>query len=379
MNAGNAVTEIDAAGALARQRAGSILVDVRDPNEWALGTPVGALKISLGEVAQRLSQELAERDVEILTICASGTRSMRAAQALAERGFSRAVSVRGGVIAWQAARLPWDAPDSLDADARERYSRHLLLPEIGIAGQQLLRRSRVVVVGAGGLGSPAALYLAAAGVGKLRIIDDDRVERSNLQRQVLHSDPRVGTPKVESAQATLGALNPTVTIEAVQARLVAANVEQHLSDADVVVDGSDNFPTRYLVNDACVALGKPLVYGAVQRFEGQVGVFWPGHASGSVACYRCLFPEPPRAEDAPNCAQAGVLGVVPGIIGLLQANEAIKLLLGIGTPLLGRLLMFDALGTRFRELALPRDPNCPACGPNAKRGVYVEYDAVCAT
>jgi molybdopterin/thiamine biosynthesis adenylyltransferase len=224
----------------------------------------------------------------------------------------------------------------------------------------------VLIVGAGGLGSPAAFYLAAAGVGCLRIVDDDHVERSNLQRQVLHQDARVGMLKVESALATLHALNPRVKVETAAERVTSANVDSLIAGVDVVFDGADNFATRYLLNEACIASGKPLVYGAVQRFEGQASVFWPGHPSGTGPCYRCLFPEPPRPEDAPNCAEAGVLGVMPGLIGMIQANETLKLLLGVGEPLLGRVLCVDALGGRFRELRLARDPDCPGCGPNRR-------------
>jgi len=264
---------------------------------------------------------------------------------------------------------------ALDADAVDRYSRHLLLPEIGVAGQLTLQQSRVVLVGAGGLGSPAALYLAAAGIGTLVIIDDDRVERSNLQRQVLHTDARVGIAKVESAGIALQALNPRVQSDLRNERLHAGNVEALLRDAAVVIDGADNFSTRYLLNAACLQLKLPLVYGAVHRFTGQVSVFDSRRVDSP--CYRCLFPEPPSAADAPNCSEAGVLGVLPGIIGLLQASEAIKLLLGIGAPLVGRLLCFDALAASFRELRLPRDAQCPGCGTDAHFGGYEDIAKIC--
>src|SRR5690606_33967663 len=252
---------------------------------------------------------------------------------------------------------------AVDEDFHERYSRHLLLPEIGASGQRRLEAASVVVVGAGGLGSPAAFYLAAAGVGQLRLIDDDVVERSNLQRQILHTDADVGVAKVESAHTRLSALNPRVTVEPVAERLDSANVERLIAEADVVLDGGDNFPVRYLLNDACVHLGKPLVYGAVHRFEGQVSVFDAGRERGRVPCYRCLFPEPPPPEAAPNCSEAGVLGVLPGVVGMLQATEALKLLLHVGEPLTGRLLHFDALAMRFRETRLAADPECPVCAP----------------
>jgi sulfur-carrier protein adenylyltransferase/sulfurtransferase len=286
-------------------------------------------------------------------------------------------SVAGGTEAWAAAGLPMLRPD-LDQDFAERYSRHLRLPEVGLEGQRRLEAARVLLLGAGGLGSPAAFYLAAAGVGSLRLVDDDLVERSNLQRQVLHTEARIGSPKVESAAATLSALNPRTRIEAVRERADSANVERLLDGVDVVIDGADNFPARYLLNDACVKLGKPLIYGAVHRFEGQASVFDAGRNRGQAPCYRCLFPEPPPPEAAPNCAEAGVLGVLPGVVGLLQATEAIKLILGLGEPLVGRLLQFDALSMRFRETRLRADPDCPVCAPGRPFPGYIDYAAFCA-
>ena len=262
-------------------------------------------------------------------------------------------------------------------DFNERYSRHLLLQEVGAEGQRRLEGSRVLMIGAGGLGSPAAFYLAAAGVGHLRIADDDVVDRSNLQRQILHTEARIGEPKVASAQATLGALNPRTQVEAMQARVTSDNIERLLDGVDVVLDGADNFPVRYLLNDACVKLGIPLVYGAVQRFEGQVSVFDAGRHRGELPCYRCLFPEPPPPEFAPNCAEAGVLGVLPGVIGLLQATEVVKLLLGIGDSLAGRLLQFDALSMRFRETRLRHDPGCAVCAVGRPFPGYIDYAAFC--
>jgi len=295
---------------------------------------------------------------------------------LQEMGYRRIASVEGGFLRWNAEGLPIDA-GILDADASERYSRHLLLPEVGAIGQKKLSAARVALIGAGGLGSPSALYLAAAGVGMLTLIDDDKVDKSNLQRQVLHTDARVGTPKTESARIALNALNPRVRIDARAERLRAANVEALIRDHDVVIDGADNFPTRYLLSAACLRLRIPLVYGAVHRFTGQVSVFDPRREDSP--CYRCLFPEPPAAADAPNCAEAGVLGVLPGIIGLLQANEAIKLLLNIGQPLVGRLLCFDALAASFRELRLPRDPGCPGCGAEVEFNGYEDIAQICAS
>jgi len=372
------IPEIDPATALARLRAGALLVDVRAAHERALGMAEGAL----GAAREALEAEPgaflppAGAGVEILLICQSGRRSMLAAQALQARGYRNLASVAGGTTAWAAAGLPMSRP-AADADFLDRYSRHLRLPEVGLEGQQRLARMTMLLLGAGGLGSPAALYLAAAGVGALRIVDDDVVERSNLQRQVLHADDRIGVPKVASAEATLRALNPRIRVEAVNARLDSGNVERLLEGVDVVVDGADNFAVRYLLNDACVKLGKPLVYGAVHRFEGQVSVFDAGRARGAKPCYRCLFPEPPAAADAPNCSEAGVLGVLPGLVGLLQATEAIKLALGIGEPLAGRLLHVDALGMRFRETRLAPDPHCAVCAPGTPFPGYIDYVAFC--
>ena len=259
-----------------------------------------------------------------------------------------------------------------------RYSRHLLLEEIDVEGQERLLASHAVIIGAGGLGSPAAFYLAAAGVGHLRIADDDVVDRSNLQRQILHTDASIGQSKVASAAARLAALNPRTKVDAICERVTAANIERLLEGVDVVLDGGDNFSVRYLLNDACVQLRKPLVYGAVHRFEGQLSVFDAGRQRGHAPCYRCLFPEPPPAEAAPNCAEAGVLGVLPGVIGILQATEVLKLLLGIGEPLAGRILQFDALGMRFREFTVSADPQCPVCAPDRAFLGYVDDAAVCA-
>jgi molybdopterin/thiamine biosynthesis adenylyltransferase/rhodanese-related sulfurtransferase len=370
------VFELDPVEAQLRQRGGALLVDVREAHERALGMADGARGIALGELVESPAA-LLDANAEILLICQSGKRSMRAAQALREAGFSRVASVRGGTARWRDEGLPMREPE-LDADFAERYSRHLRLQDVGLEGQRKLEAARMLVVGAGGLGSPSAYYLAAAGVGTLRIADDDVVDRSNLQRQILHADARIGMPKVESAAMALSALNPRTRIEALHERITSANVERMLDGVDVVVDGGDNFPVRYLLNDACVKLGKPLVYGAVQRFEGQASVFDAGRHRGEAPCYRCLFPEPPPPDAAPNCAEAGVLGVLPGVIGLLQATEAIKLVLGIGAPLTGRLLQFDALAMRFRETRLSPDPQCPVCAPGVVFPGYVDYAAFCA-
>jgi molybdopterin/thiamine biosynthesis adenylyltransferase/rhodanese-related sulfurtransferase len=370
------VRELDPAEALQRQRDGALLVDVREAHERALGMAEGAHGIALAELVETPAS-LLDANAEILLICQSGKRSMRAAQALLEAGFVRVASVRGGTARWQAEALPMREAE-FDADFGERYSRHLRLQDVGLEGQRKLEAARVLVVGAGGLGSPSAFYLAAAGIGTLRIADDDVVDRSNLQRQILHADARIGMAKVESATVALSALNPRTRIEALQERITSANVERMLEGVDVVVDGADNFPVRYLLNDACVKLGKPLVYGAVQRFEGQASVFDAGRHRGEAPCYRCLFPEPPPPDAAPNCAEAGVLGVLPGVIGLLQATEAVKLILGIGAPLTGRLLQFDALAMRFRETRLTPDPQCPVCALGRAFPGYIDYAAFCA-
>jgi sulfur-carrier protein adenylyltransferase/sulfurtransferase len=369
------IREITPAEAYALMSRGARLVDVRERDEHALGLPRGALALPRAELEADASKAQAGVG-DLVLICGSGKRSLLAAQALAAQGHARLHSVIGGYTAWLAAGLPVDASE--DRDFLERYSRHLRLPQVGLEGQRHLQRSRVLLVGAGGLGSPAALYLAAAGVGRLRIVDDDFVERSNLQRQVLHAEARIGSPKVDSAAVALAALNPGVKVEPVQARVDADSIDALMDGVDVVVDGADNFPTRYLLSDACVLHARPLVYGAVHRFEGQASVFDAGRQRGVAPCYRCLFPQPPLPEDAPNCSEAGVLGVLPGIIGLLQANETLKLLLGIGTSLSGRLLHFDALAMRFRETRLGADPDCPVCAPGRVFPGYRQLEALCA-
>ncbi len=377
-------SECDVTEVKARIADGAHFFDVRELDEQVSGRPLDARPLPLSGLEQG-TIELPGRGRPLVLICARGQRSLRAAAWLRERGFDDVISVRGGLDAWRAAGLPMSAGEAtgaalaLDADALARYDRHLRLASVGAAGQQRLMASRVVVVGAGGLGSPVAFYLAAAGVGTLVLVDDDRVDRSNLQRQILHTEAAVGAPKVDSARERLLALNPRIRIETVDGRLAPENVESLLRDADVVVDGSDNFATRYLVDAACRELGVPLVYGAVERFTGQVSVFDAGRQRGRAPCYRCLFPEPPGADAAPNCAEGGVLGVLPGLIGMLQATEALKLLLGIGDPLVGRLLMVDALGMRFRELALEADPGCPGCGVHAVFEGYAAIETFCAS
>lgn len=370
------IPEVLPAEALARQTQGALLIDVREDGERAAGSPSGALGLSRGFLELRIEQAQPDRDRPLLVLCGSGVRSLLAAESLQRLGYRDVHSVTGGYERWKAEGLPV-ASGTHDVDAVERYARQLRLPQVGEAGQAKLAAARIVLLGAGGLGAPAALYLAAAGVGQLTLIDDDCVERSNLHRQVIHADARVGMPKTESARMTLAALNPRVTVLTHTERLQAANVEALLGGHDVLIDGADNFPSRYLLSAAALRLKLPMVYGAVERFAGQVSVFDPRNAASP--CYRCLFPEPPAAADAPNCSEAGVLGVLPGVIGLLQATEALKLILGIGEPLTGRLLSFDALGMHFRETCLPRDPDCPGCGRNAAFNGYEDIARFCAS
>ena len=349
------------------------IVDVREQNEWDAGHIPGAELIPLGTVAQVAAERLPTKDERIVVHCAAGVRSAVAAYQLQQLGYTNVSSMAGGFSAWRELGLPVEAP--LTSAQLERYSRHLLIPEVGIGGQQKLLNSKVLMVGAGGLGSPAAYYLAAAGVGTLGIVDSDVVDATNLQRQILHSSERIGEPKVESAKRTLEALNPDVRVVGYRERLDSSNIDRIIADYDVIVDGADNFPTRYLLNDASVKWRKPIVHGSIYRFEGQVTVFKPFEGP----CYRCLFHEPPPPELAPSCAEAGVLGVLPGVIGTIQANEAIKLLLGMGEPLIGRYLLFDALDATFREVKLRRDPKCPVCGENPTITEYIDYEGFCAS
>ncbi|MBB3344614.1 molybdopterin-synthase adenylyltransferase MoeB [Luteimonas sp. RC10] len=373
------IPEISPDEALRRRRAGARLIDVREAHERVTGIAEGAEGVDRATLEAAPQVHVPDRAAPLLLICQSGRRSLQAAHALAAAGYTDVASVAGGTSRWQAEGLPTVLPDGdIDLDFHDRYSRHLRLPEVGLDGQRRLAEATVLVTGAGGLGSPAAYYLAAAGVGTLRIADDDVVDRSNLQRQILHAEDRIGQPKVASAATTLGALNPRTRIEAVAERVTSANIDRLIDGVDVVLDGADNFPVRYLLNDACVLHRTPLVYGAVHRFEGQVSVFDAGRERGRCPCYRCLFPEPPPAEDAPNCSEVGVLGVLPGVIGLLQATEVLKLLIGIGEPLRGRLLQFDALRMRFRETRLSPDPDCPLCAPGRDFPGYIDYAAFCA-
>lgn len=348
------------------------IVDVREQSEWDGGHIPGAELIPLGTLADAAAERLPDKDEDIVVHCAAGVRSAVAAYQLQQLGYTKVRSMAGGFNLWRERGLPVQAP--LRRDQLERYSRHLLIPEVGIAGQQKLLASKVLLVGAGGLGSPSSYYLAAAGVGTLGIVDSDVVDATNLQRQILHSSERIGEPKVDSAKRTLEALNPDVRVIPYRDRLTSANIDEVIADYDVIVDGADNFPTRYLLNDASIKWRKPVVHGSIYRFEGQVTVFKPFEGP----CYRCLFHEPPPPELAPSCAEAGVLGVLPGVIGTIQANEALKLLLGVGEPLVGRYLLFDALEASFREVKLRRDPKCPACGEHPTITEYIDYEGFCA-
>ncbi|MEO7051806.1 MAG: molybdopterin-synthase adenylyltransferase MoeB [Rhodanobacter sp.] len=356
------------------------LLDVRDPEEWAAGSPAGALRLGRSFLELKVEDAIPGMRDPVLVLCGSGMRSLFAAESLLRLGYQDVRSITGGYEAWKRAGLPVESPRMLSTQERSRYARQLRIPEIGEQGQQKLLASRVLLVGAGALGSPAALYLAAAGVGTLGIVDQDAVELSNLQRQILHTTERVGMPKTQSAWQALNALNPSIQINTHQLRLNRTNAEELVRDYDVVIDGTDNFPARYLLNDVCVRLKLPYVYGAIYRFEGQVSVFWPASAPGGkpTPCYRCLYPAPAPAELAPSCAEAGVLGVLPGVIGTLQAIEALKLILQLGDTLLGRLLCYDALAATFREFKTTADPQCAYCSkPDAFPG-YIDYDAFCS-
>jgi molybdopterin/thiamine biosynthesis adenylyltransferase/rhodanese-related sulfurtransferase len=353
----------------------ALFLDVREQGECDLGHVPDALHIPLGLLDDRAADELPDRDREVVVYCAHGRRSLAALATLRALGYERTRHLSDGFEEWEKSGYPVVVPSTLEPDQRRRYSRHLLIPELGEAGQRRLLESSVLLIGAGGLGSPASLYLAAAGVGTLGIVDDDVVDESNLQRQIAHSTQRLGDAKVDSARDTLTGLNPDVEVKTYNERLSSENIDRILAEGwDVIVDGADNFPTRYLVNDASVWHGIPVVHGSIYRFEGQATVFQPGEGP----CYRCLFPSPPPPELAPSCAEGGVLGVLPGVIGSLQANETIKLLAQIGEPLVGRLLLFDALSATFTEVALRRDPDCPVCGEHPTVTEYIDYAEFCA-
>ena len=359
MPAGTPFREVSAAEALELAAAGWRILDVREQVEWNEGHIPSATLLPLADLPSRIAEVAPDRDAPLLVHCAVGARSLRASNWLLQNGYANVASMRASLLDWRRLGGAWEAPEQLLTPAQQRrYSRQVLIPEIGQAGQRKLLDSRVLLIGAGGLGSPAALYLAASGIGTIGLVDDDVVDESNLQRQVLHSSDRVGMAKTESARMTLNALNPETSVAEHRERLDAGNVERLISGYDVIVDGTDNFDTRYLLNDAAVRLRKPVVHGSIYRWDGQVTTFVPFEGP----CYRCMYPTQPPPELAPACAVAGVLGVLPGIVGLLQANEVFKLVLGVGETLAGRLLMFDAMATEFSEVRIWRDPACPSCG-----------------
>jgi molybdopterin/thiamine biosynthesis adenylyltransferase/rhodanese-related sulfurtransferase len=351
-----------------------VLLDVRESDEWRQGHLEGALPLPRGFLEIKVETAIPDKKAPIIAYCAGGVRSLLAAKAMKEMGYQNVSSMSGGYTAWKNGGFKWVQDFQYTPEQLIRYSRHFLLPEVGEEGQAKLLQAKVLMVGAGGLGSPAAYYLAAAGVGTLGVIDNDVVDISNLQRQILHANDRVGTPKVESAKKTLEALNPDVKVIPYQAKLTSENIMDILKGYDLVVDGCDNFPTRYLVNDACVLAGKPNVHGSIFQFEGQATVFYPGKGP----CYRCLYPEPPPAEMAPSCAEAGVLGVLPGLIGVIEALEAIKIILGKGDTLVGRLVHFNTLTMEINTLKLRHDPTCPVCGDNPTIRQLIDYEEFCS-
>lgn len=350
-----------------------VLLDVREKDEWREGHLEGAVSLPRGFLEIKVESAVPDKKTPIIAYCAGGVRSLLAAKIMKEMGYQNVSSMAGGYTAWKNAGYKWVQDFQYTPEQLVRYSRHFLLPEVGEEGQARLLQAKVFMVGAGGLGSPAAYYLAAAGVGTLGIIDNDVVDMSNLQRQILHTNDRVGKPKVESAKQTLEALNPDVKVIPYQEKLTSANIMEMIKDYDVVVDGSDNFPTRYLVNDACVLAKKPNVHGSIFQFEGQATVFYPGKGP----CYRCLYPAPPPPDMAPSCQEAGVLGVLPGLIGVVEALETIKLILGKGDILIGKLLCFNTLTMEINTLKLRRDPECPICGEKPTIRELIDYEEFC--
>ena len=351
-----------------------VLLDVRESDEWRQGHLEGAIPLPRGFLEIKVESAIPDKNTPIVAYCAGGVRSLLAAKVMKEMGYQNVTSMSGGYAAWKNGGFKWVQDFQYTPEQLIRYSRHFLLPEVGEDGQAKLLQAKVLMVGAGGLGCPSAYYLAAAGVGTLGIIDNDVVDISNLQRQILHANDRVGMPKVESAKKTLEALNPDVKVVPYQAKLTSENIMEIIKDYDLVVDGSDNFPTRYLVNDACVLAGKPNVHGSIFQFEGQATVFYPGKGP----CYRCLYPEPPPVEMAPSCAEAGVLGVLPGLIGVIEALEAVKIILDKGDSLVGRLLHFNTLTMEINTLKLRRDPSCPVCGDHPTIKELIDYEEFCS-
>ncbi|HUA11192.1 MAG TPA: molybdopterin-synthase adenylyltransferase MoeB [Solirubrobacteraceae bacterium] len=380
-NVKSQITEVDPAQVSELLHEGAVVIDVRGSEEFATGHLPGARSIPRGHLEQRIETVAPEREAELIVYCQSGVRSAYAARTLQQDlGYTNVRSMTGGITLWKDRGYEVEVPRMLSAEQRERYSRHLLIPEIGAEGQEKLLDAKVLLLGAGGLGSPTALYLAAAGVGTLGIVDDDVVDLSNLQRQVIHNSDRIGTPKVDSAAETIRALNPDVKVIGYQTRIDASNIMEIIEGYDVIVDGVDNFPTRYLLNDASVRLRIPVVSASILGFDGQLSVFKPYDGP----CYRCLFREPPPAELAPSCGANGVLGVLPGTMGLLQATEVVKLILNIGEPAIGRLLLYDALAATLTEVRVHRDPECPICSrdpdeiADEEMGVFPDYEAFCA-
>ncbi len=351
-----------------------VLLDVREKEENRAGYIPGAISVPRGFLEMQIEAKVPNKDARLVVYCAGGTRSVLASKTLMDLGYTNVENVNPGFVRWKDSAYPIEMPPQLTDAQRDRYSRHLLLPEVGEVGQAKLLSSKVLLLGAGGLGSPAALYLAAAGVGTIGLVDADVVDASNLQRQILHATSRVGMPKVDSGEKAIRDLNPDVKVIKFEERVTSENIERIFAGFDVIVDGCDNFPTRYLVNDASVWMKKPVVHGSIFRFDGQVTTFHPG-AGGP--CYRCLYPEPPPPHLAPSCQEAGVLGILPGVVGTLQATEAIKLVLGQGHPLIGRLLTYDSLRMKFGELKLRRDKNCPVCGDSPTITSYVDYEGFC--
>jgi molybdopterin/thiamine biosynthesis adenylyltransferase/rhodanese-related sulfurtransferase len=375
------VEEVDPAEVSEHLGNGVTVVDVRESEEWDRGHIPGAKHVPRGYLESRIEGAQPDRNARIVLYCASGQRSALAAHTLKDLlGYTNVASMTGGITLWKDRGYKLETPRTLTPQQRDRYGRHLLLPEIGAEGQAKLLEAKVLLLGAGGLGSPTALYLAAAGVGTLGIVDDDDVDLSNLQRQIIHTTDRIGTPKVDSAEAAIAALNPDVEVVKYPVRLDASNIMEIIEGYDVIVDGVDNFPTRYLLNDATVRLGIPVISASILGFDGQLSVFKPHDGP----CYRCLYPVPPPAELAPSCGANGVLGVLPGTMGLLQATEVVKLVTGAGEPLIGRLLLYEALGATFTELKVRRDPECPICSRPAdeitdeEMGVFPDYEAFCA-
>jgi molybdopterin/thiamine biosynthesis adenylyltransferase/rhodanese-related sulfurtransferase len=352
---------------------GQKLIDVREREEYRDGHLPNAVSVPRGYLDMRIEEVVPDKGTPVILYCAGGTRSLLAGRTLKEMGYADVISMSGGYGAWKGAGHDWVQDHQFTPDQLTRYSRHFILPEVGEEGQAKLLKAKVLMIGAGGLGSPSAFYLAAAGVGTIGIVDNDVVDMSNLQRQILHTNDRVGMSKVESARQALNALNPDVKIIGYEERISSENIMDIIKDYDVIVDGCDNFPTRYLVNDACVMTGKPNVHGSIFQFEGQASVFYPGRGP----CYRCLFPEPPPPGAAPSCQEAGVLGVLPGLVGCVQALEAIKIILDVGKPLIGRMVYFDTLSMELRIHKLRRDPKCPVCGDRPTVTELIDYEEFC--